>query len=259
MTFHITFQTALTAMPCRFIPFSQIFIPSYIQSSILITAVVIVVSPELPTRLATRSPKCSEGGNPWEFLGNALPLWGFLLPWNLSNFSLYLQCPFSPLHNYFLHWYLQPLRCFSSPTLLFWSEAQGNSSHWFQRASSQFPIYFPLPPLIPSNPYNALVQIPTSNYKSPLNFALLQAASSHHLFILWLQSVSLVWHSRCLHQFRIKAPCPAALYFRSVYYKGLYQKGHRKWRLLAGNWFSKTLCWPFLSLILLRSVSARSQ
>lgn len=97
MTFHITFQTALTAMPCRFIPFSQIFIPSYIQSSILITAVVIVVSPELPTRLATRSPKCSEGGNPWEFLGNALPLWGFLLPWNLSNFSLYLQRPFSPL------------------------------------------------------------------------------------------------------------------------------------------------------------------
>lgn len=60
----------------------------------------------------------------------------------------------------------------------------------------------------------------------------------------------LVWHSRCLHKFKIKVPCPVALYFLSVSYKRLYQKCHREWRLLAGYWFSRILCWPFLSLIL---------
>lgn len=145
-----------------------------------------------------------------------------------TKFPLLSLCVFSalpppPLPICWLYRYLKPFRCFSSPTLMFWSEAQGKPSHWFHRASGQFPIYFPLPSLNPSNPYNVLVQVPTSpNYKSPLNFALRWAAASHHLFILWLQSMPFVWHRKYLrfqilpHQFRINGPClVVCIFFQS--------------------------------------------
>lgn len=89
------------------------------------------------------------------------------------------------------------------------------------QASSQFTFHSLLQVL--QIPTMLLVQVPTSpNYKSPLNFALIWVATSHHLFILW--------HSRYLHfqilphQFRINARCLVALYLLSKFLTKGYTK-----------------------------------
>lgn len=113
-----------------------------------------------------------------------------------------------------------------------------------------------------------LVQVPiSSNYESPLNFVLLWVATSHRLFNLWLQSMSLAWNSiskfpnhiskSYLNHSGYMLLCLGALYLLSKFLtKGYTEKVLKKWRLLAGNWGPRILLWPFLSLIILQSASA---